>query len=327
MKTLFKKLVTILLIVCVVTTAFACGKKNNDGDKGDVTPPPVVKDTDSAKITVDYEYKIVLKGTEVTLPNVSFDEEVTAKYQFDGETVTAGSKFTASEVGVKVYKITATDKAGNVSSKEVFFEITENAEDLNKIYSLDTVAGLNKQLGTSRNGINNLALYLISENAERPKDVNNKTVPNLYLDEDRNVVSEELANTTVKQYLKADMMTGGGAECRMVFSNPLYKNWNENFSQLYFYAYNAGVKAVTLYFNNWAYTLSANSGWQKVIIAPKTVDGEVVTDYTKISSLGNGYDYSGLFDLEDCVGATLRLLGDRYERVMLTSIYGVPVNE
>ena len=327
MKRIFKRIVTILMIVCVLTTAFACGKKSDDGDKG-ATPPPVVKDTDSAKITVDYEYKIVLKGTEVTLPSVSFDEEVTAAYKLDGETVSAGSKFTASEVGSKIYKITATDKAGNVSSKEVFFEVTENAEDLNKIYSLDTVMGLNKQVGASRNGINNLALYLISESAERPIDVNNKKVPDLYLDADRNAVTDiTSADATVKQYLKADIMTGGGAESRMVFSNPLYKNWDENFSQIYLYAYNAGVKAVTLYFNNWAYTLAANSGWQKVIIAPKTVDGETVTDYTKISSLGNGYDYSGLFDLEDCVGATLRLVGDRYERVMMTSIYGVPVNK
>ena len=303
------------------TIAFvACDKKENNP----TTSTPVAVDTIAPLIKAEYEYKIVLLDTETSLPKVTFDEQVTAKYELDGFEVNPNDKFTPSETGKIVYKVSATDTSGNKSVKEVYYSVTDDASDLNKIYALDEVAGLEKQAGILQNGLNNLDARLIKADAERPVDLNGNTVPNLYLDANGNVVaSESDAAKTIDAYLRLNIQDENG---RIVLENPLYKNWDKQFSQLYFYVYNAGLKSVSFIFNNYTYSVAANSGWTKIVIAPKTVDGEVVTDYSVISSLGGGQDYAGLFDLEDCVGATLRITAaQKYERVMVTSIYGKPI--
>ena len=315
---------TLALVLMLGMVSFGgCDKQENDSNEQAPLPTPAV-DTISPSIDVEYEYKIVIVDTETSLPKVTFDEQVTAKYELDGVEVNPEDKFTPSEVGKIEYRITATDTAGNKTVKEIYYTVTDDVSDLNKIYAIDDVAGLEKQAGILQNGLNNLAVRLIKSNAERPVDLNNNAVPNLYLDENGNVVANESsAVKTVDEYLQLNCQNVNG---RMVLENPLYKNWDEQFSQLYFYVYNAGLKSATFIFNNYSYTVAPNSGWTKIVIAPKTVDGEVVTDDSLISSLGGGYDYAGLFDLEDCVGATLRITAaQRYERVMVTAIYGKPI--
>ena len=107
--------------------------------------------------------------------------------------------------------------------------------------------------------------------------------------------------------------------------------WDKKFEQLYFYFYNAGYGAVTINFNNYTIQIPAGTGWQKVVIAPKTVtDGQTeitVTDYTKISSLGKTTVMSGMIDLEDCVGSFLMFTTESdkyYEQFAMSAIYGVP---
>lgn len=320
------KKILLFFIVCifVLTTAVACGDEQSvdDGDTDNVVPV-VQTDTTSPLINAEYEYKIVKVGSEVVLPSVSFDEEVSAVYTLDDEAVAGGSTFTPTAAGVKVYKITATDKAGNKSVKEIIFTITANDDDLNKIYALDTAEGLEKHIGTSRNALNNMELTLIRTGAARPVDLNGQEVPDLYLDGNGEVTDSASAAKTVSQYIRLNFTSLNG---RMVFDNPLYKKWNERFSQIYFYVYNAGLKTMAFNFNNYGFTVAPSSGWQKIIIAPKAGENGIITDFAAISSLGGSYQSEGLFDLEDCVGATLRITAPiRYERIFMTAVYGKPV--
>lgn len=141
-------------------------------------------------------------------------------------------------------------------------------------------------------------------------------------------VSSEMRNAGITAGI---FMQNYRALGRIVLQNPLSTNWDKQYEQLYFYFYNAGYGAVTINFNNYAVQIPAGQGWQKVVIAPKTVsDGQtekIVTDYTKISSLGKATTLSGMIDLEDCVGSFLMFTTESdkyYEQFAMSAIYGIP---
>lgn len=184
---------------------------------------------------------------------------------------------------------------------------------LYKVYALDDARNLAAHMGGRMNGI---GVSLV--NFEDKTDRNGKSL----------AVTEEMRNAGITDGI---FMQNYRALGRVVLQNPLYLDWDKKFEQLYFYFYNAGYGAVTINFNNYTIQIPAGTGWQKVVIAPKTVtDGQTqitVTDYTKISSLGKTTTMSGMIDLEDCVGSFLMFTTESdkyYEQFAMSAIYGVP---
>ncbi len=333
-----KTMKNILAFALALTAAgsFACNKKDNTAKDPSYYVPQKenVADTTAPEIFASYEYKIVLVGEETTLPTVEFSETgVTSTYTLDGVSVQAGAAFTPTEEKSYVFEIKAQDSAGNKSTpKKVYIRATENESELNTIYDLTHEEGLEAHLGTTRNSVNMLNVRLIAEGVENPKDMYGKDIPAVTDKATGEVISEDFLY--LNNYTKW---------CRIMFNNPLHTRWDEKFDQIYFYFYHGGEKDITLNFNNYKQTIVAQSGWTKVIVAPKTVtvDGDnpetpdveteytkVVTDYAYISSIGGSASLEGLFDLVDCQGAFLFLtLNIEFEPMAISSFYGLPKAE
>ena len=282
--------------------------------------PSTEADTLAPDILPAYEYKIVKTGTEVVLPEVKFSETVTAVYTLDGTEVSAGHTFTPTEAGRSVLKIKATDAAGNTATESVVYNITDNDNDLDIVYAFDRADGLAAHAGVAGQGINHMSMKLRSL---QEGEVTASGIP--AIKDGETVVSRSF---TECQFSSA-------TNARLVLTNPLYTRWDEQFSQLYFYFYNAGKKGVEIRFNNYLTTVGVGGGWTKVVIAPKTVQGDnpataeteesyIVTDYTLISSNGQSTALEGMIDLEDCVGSFFRF--DTYlpyQHFAISSVYGV----
>ena len=314
-----KKILCLLMSAIMFVALGACSKeKVSTGNN----PPEKNFVIDKVAIKASYEYKIVLRGTQVTFPTFEFSQnDLSISYYLDGEKLGNVNSFEAKEVGTNVLEVKAINPDGYSAVKNIVYTVTEDENDLNTMYDFETVNGLQMHVGTARNGLNNLRLTLVDYVVAPDVDVYGNEIPAI-------VDGQKVIN----EYTTMQNATEFG---RITLTNPLHVNPQEKFSQLYFYFYNGGQKDITVNFNNYSQTIKAKSGWQKVIIAPKevekTVNGETVTvietDYTKITSLGNSITLDGMIDPEDMVGTFLRIDATlRHERMAISSIYGLPKN-
>ena len=193
-----------------------------------------------------------------------------------------------------------------------------------------TKEGLETHLGETRVGVNGQRITLYENGqrtyvnpfgevvTEQPVDINGEVIPSF-----TNAVTEETVNSF---FVSENQMI----YTRLVFSNPLQVNWDKYYAQIYFYFFNGAGVALNLNFNGYSFTIS-NSGWNKVIIAPKTLpNDEIVTDYDVISSNGLSTTGTGMIDLEDCVGTFLKVdfaNNTYYGKYAMSSIYGNPIQE
>ena len=314
-----KKILCLLMSAIMFVALGACSKeKESTGNN----PPEKNFVIDKVAIKASYEYKIVLRGTQVTFPTFEFSQnDLSISYYLDGEKLGNVNSFEAKEVGTNVLEVKAINPDGYSAVKNIVYTVTEDENDLNTMYDFETVNGLQMHVGTARNGLNNLRLTLVDYVVAPDVDVYGNEIPAI-------VDGQKVIN----EYTTMQNATEFG---RITLTNPLHVNPQEKFSQLYFYFYNGGQKDITVNFNNYSQTIKAKSGWQKVIIAPKevekTVNGETLTvietDYTKITSLGNSITLDGMIDPEDMVGTFLRIDATlRHERMAISSIYGLPKN-
>ena len=191
----------------------------------------------------------------------------------------------------------------------------------NKVYALDTAEKLASHMGGRMHGIG-VSLVKFEDKTDR----NGKS---LAINAANSKTEKEMAENGITDGIFLQSYRALG---RIVLQNPLSLDWDKKYEQLYFYFYNAGYGAVTVNFNNYTVSVPAGKGWQKVIIAPKTVTEEngtekIVTDYTQISSLGKTTTMSGMIDLEDCVGSFLMFTTEAdkyYEQFAMSAIYGIP---
>ena len=314
-----KKILCLLMSAIMFVALGACSKEEEPTGNN---PPEKNFVIDKVAIKASYEYKIVLRGTQVTFPTFEFSQnDLSISYYLDGEKLGNVNSFEAKEVGTNVLEVKAINPDGYSAVKNIVYTVTEDENDLNTMYDFETVNGLQMHVGTARNGLNNLRLTLVDYVVAPDVDVYGNEIPAI-------VDGQKVIN----EYTTMQNATEFG---RITLTNPLHVNPQEKFSQLYFYFYNGGQKDITVNFNNYSQTIKAKSGWQKVIIAPKevekTVNGETVTvietDYTKITSLGNSITLDGMIDPEDMVGTFLRIDATlRHERMAISSIYGLPKN-
>ena len=352
MKKNLKRFMTVTLAAISALGLFACGEKKPiklDELEYYVPQKENIADTTAPEIMSSYEYKIVMANEEATLPTVEFSENnVTATYTLNGESVEAGGTFTPTEVGVYEFVINAKDAANNAASpKTVKIRATDDENELNKIYDFETVEGIEAHLGTSDMGNTNVRVHYEELEIAPPQDGEGEEgetqnevqrtddgIPALI--EDGKVIVNSFA--VFKNY---------NTLIKVMLNNPLYTHWNEKFEQIYFYVYNGGTKTYRLRFNNWLFTETKSGQWTKIVVAPKevTVEGDdittsdvleteytkIVTDYSAISSYTTGgknpsTSMEGTIDLEDCIGSFIRVDYDMpLEKLAFSAIYGVPV--
>ena len=284
---------------------------------------------DGLYFTPEYEYKIVKCNSVVTVPSIEINRiDVTSvTYTFNGNIVI--DQFTApNEVGTYTMTIYVVDKKYESYSSDVIYRVTDNDNDLNIIYDLSTKEGLESHLGKSRIGVNGQRITLFKNGSrtytnpygnvitEQPTDINGNVIPSF---------ENEVTSQTINDFIVCENQI---LYTRLVFSNVLNTRWDLKYSQVYFYFYNGAGTTLTLNFNG--YSLAVNgSGWNKIIIAPKSLpNGQVVTDYEIISSNGQNVTHTGMIDLEDCVGTFLKVdfaNSTYFGKYAMSSIWGKPL--
>ncbi len=337
MKKNLKRFLAFALTLSASLSLFAC-KKDDDKTVDKYTPAQkeTHADVTAPVITPEYEYKIVMKDVALTIPSVSYSEAgVTASYTLyyteDGEeknkAVSVGESFTPTETGKMKIRIKAQDASENKSQKDIFYTVTDDINDLNKIYAFDDSYGLPMHAGATANSTQSLTVHHFDASNPaytRPTDNYGADIPNI-------PASVTETGADIDSFISISNYSTVG---RIILTNPLHYNWNEKFDYMYFYFYNGGKVLAQITFNNFVKAVPAGSGWVKVVIAPTEKDGKTYTDYSKISAEGeNVGGYNGMINLVDCVGSFLKIAsGDQpagtagnalaFEHYAMSAIYG-----
>lgn len=337
MKKNLKRFLAFALTVSASLSLFAC-KKDDDKTVDKYTPAQKETHADVTAPTIrpDYAYKIVMKDVAFSVPSVAYSENnVTASYTLyyteNGEEkskeVAVGESITPTQTGKMKLHIKAQDASGNKSQKDILYTVTDDINDLNKIYAFDDSYGLAMHAGATANSTQMLrVVHFDASNPAytRPTDNYGVDIPNIPAE-----VTETGAEIDSFVYISNYATVG-----RMILTNPLHYNWNEKFDYMYYYFYNGGKAQAQVTFNNFVKAVPAGGGWVKVIIAPMEKDGKIYTDYSKISAEGENIGgYNGMIDLADCVGSFLKIAsGDKpagwgtdalsFEHYAMSAIYG-----
>ena len=318
------KLIAISVFLGLLPIVLSSCQNNNQSHNED---NPVVED--NLYFTPEYEYKIVKCNSVVTVPSLNINrlEVKSVTYTFNGNIVV--DQFTApSEVGLYTMTIYVVDNMYDSYSSDVIYRVTDNDNDLNIIYDLSTKEGLESHLGKSRIGVNGQRITLYKNGVrtytnpygevvtERATDINGDVIPSF---------TNDVTSQTINDFIVSENQI---LYTRLVFSNVLNTRWDLKYSQVYFYFFNGAGTTLTLNFNGYALAVNG-SGWNKIIIAPKTMpNGQVVTDYEVISSNGQNVTHTGMIDLEDCVGTFLKVDFSNsiyYGKYAISSIWGNPL--
>lgn len=337
MKKNLKRIVALALTLSASLSLFACKKDDKKtSDKYTPAQKEEIADVIAPKITPEYEYKIVMKDVAFTVPSVSYSENnVTATYTLyyteagveKEKAVSVGESITPTETGKMRIRVNAQDASANKSQADILYTVTDNANDLNKIYAFDDSYGLAKHAGATTNSTQSLrVVHFDADNPAytRPTNNNGADIPNI----------PSSITETGEEIDSFIYISNYSAVGRIILTNPLHYNWNEKFDYMYFYFYNGGKVTVQVTFNNFVYAVPASNNWVKVIIAPTEKDGKTYTDYSKISAEGENIGgYNGMIDLEDCVGSFLKIASGSqpsgsgsdalaFEHYAMSAIYG-----
>ena len=315
----------ITLLMMLSPVAFSSCQSGGNNKK----PEPVVDDT-YLTVAPEYEYKIVKCGSTVQVPTIytNRDDYKQVTYVFNLETITGETFVIPSQPGVYLMKIYVLDVNYKPHTVEVNYRATNNDNDLNIIYDLATVEGLENHLGKSRSGVNGQRITLYQNGSRTYENPYGDLVTDYPVDIDGILIpSFENVDTaqTIQSFIVAENQT---TITRLVYSNALNVNWDKKYSQVYFYFYNGAGADLKLNFNGYTVTIAKNSGWSKIIIAPEVVNGKTVTNYDVISSNGQSTSQTGMIDLEDCVGTFLKVEFTNsvyYGKYAMSSIWGKPL--
>ena len=266
------------------------------------------RDTVAPVLALSYSLKYVRVGSMAELPVVRVaesdgtkDYELSVNYEGKEIPVT-GEGFLADEEGEYVVCIISTDKSGNQAKRRAVVAATQDSRWLNCLYEMDTVYGLEEQT-TAQIGVR---LQMTKEEAPDGR------------------AAARLKLTAAKAPSAAQSMV----EHMLFFQNPFRYEWKERFSGICFWVKNVSDVPYSLDFLGQEPVFRANDGtsttqltrqmgWQKVEI--RDLDRYLPED---------GHSYTGMIDMEDCVGMYLgiRQIGSdfQYGELLISSLYGVP---
>lgn len=265
------------------------------------------RDTVAPVLALSYSKKYVPVGSMVELPVVRLaesdgtkDYELTVNYDGKGIPVT-GDGFLADKEGEYVIQVISIDKSGNRAERRALVTATQDPKRLNCLYEMDTVYGLEEQT-TAQIGVR---LQMTKEEAPDGR------------------AAARLKLTAAKAPSDAQSMV----EHMLFFRNPFHYKWKERFSGICFWVRNVSDVPYSLDFLGQELAFRADDGtsttqltrqmgWQKVEI--RDLDRYLPED---------GHSYTGMIDMEDCVGMYLgiRQIGSdfQYGEVLISSLYGM----
>jgi len=267
-----------------------------------------VIDNSPVKLNAPYPLKYIKTGVPFTLPQITAEpaSPVTLKL-FQGATDITGSVsggvFTPAAAGEYTLRATA-EYAGYTAELKIPIIATANADDFNKIYALDTARGLEAQT-VRRLGVrlNTSAMTTPDGGGAARIDITGKH-SFIGLPEDGQVF-----------YLR----------------NPLFTNWDDVFSSVYFWLYierNVSCTSAGGCNGNHTYNVVFN-GHQQTVTAGSWTKIEVA-DFTAFAGNGGVPSAYGIIDMDDLVGSFVAFdnrthrLEFRFDTMYMSAVYGVP---